>query len=111
LNRTGNLLAIGDAFAAQDGAGVSPVSMPGSEVRGAVYVWQRADRNPPTWTLRSVVKSPNPNANDAFGISLALCSTGHALAVGAVAEDSKAKGVDGDRTDNSAPNSGAAYLY
>ena len=111
LNRTGNLLAIGDAFAAQAGAGVSPVSMPGSEVRGAVYVWQRADRNPPAWTLRSVVKSPNPNANDLFGISLALCGTGHALAVGAVGEDSKAKGVDGDRTDNSAPDSGAAYLY
>ena len=37
--------------------------------------------------------------------------TGHALAVGTDGEASNARGIDGDRTDNSAPNSGAAYLY
>jgi len=63
------------------------------------------------WTLRSVVKSPNPALNDTFGAWVAFCGTGNALAVGAVGEDSKAKGVDGNRTDNSAPESGAAYLY
>ena len=61
--------------------------------------------------MRSVVKSPNPGRDVQFGGSIAMCGTGHALAVGATGEDSKAKGVDGDRTDNSATDSGAAYLY
>ena len=111
LTRTGNMLAIGDPFAREDGAGVSPGSMPGSEYRGAVYVWRRDDRNPLTWILRSVIKSPNPGYRDYFGDSIAICNTGHALAVGAEGEDSKAKGVDGDRTDNSSKESGAVYLY
>ena len=111
LNRTGNLLAIGDSSVAEEGAGVSPVSMPGTVQHGAVYVWRRDDLNPATWLMRSVVKSPNPGDGDHFGISFAMCGTGTALAVGAYGEDSKAKGVDGDRTDESATSSGAAYLY
>ena len=111
LSRSGSVLAIGYEFALEDGAGVSPKSMPGNESRGAVYMWRRDDRNPSTWTLRSVVKSPNPALNDHFGAWVALCGTGNALAVGAFGEDSKAKGVDGNRMDNSAPASGAAYLY
>jgi len=108
LSRTGNVLAIGDAIAAEDGAGVSPTPMPGSEIRGAVYIWKRDAGG--TWIRRSVVKSPNPGIRE-FGTSVALCGNGNALAVGAGGEDSKAKGVDGDRTDNSATDSGAAYLY
>ena len=111
LNRTGNLVAIGDRTVAEDGAGVSLISQPGISSTGAVYVWRRDDRNPTTWTMRSVVKSPNPSGGDLFGSSLAMCGTGHALAVGADGEDSKAKAVDGDRSDNSATESGAAYLY
>jgi len=110
LNRTGNMLAIGDAFALENGAGVSPKSMPGIEPRGAVYVWRRNDSNA-TWTLRSVIKSPNPGVGDYFGTSIAFCGTGNALAISAEAEDSKSKGVDGDRTDDSSTDSGAAYLY
>ena len=111
MNRTGNVLAIGDALATENSAGVSPVPMRGSESRGAVYVWRRSDRNPSKWLMRSVVKSPNPGDGDRFGVSFAMCGTGTALAVGANAEDSKATGVDGDRADDSSTDSGAAYLY
>lgn len=111
LNRTGDLLAIGDSSVAEEGAGVSTVSMPGNSQNGAVYIWRRSDRNPSTWLMRSVVKSPNPGNADRFGLSFAMCGTGTALAVGASGEDSKAKGVDGDRTDKSSQSSGAAYLY
>ena len=111
LSLTGNMLAIGDPLASEGGAGISPASKPGTESRGAVYIWRRNDRNSTTWLMRSVVKSPNPGQGDDFGISLSMCSTGHALAIGADGEDSKAKGVDGDRTDNSSTDSGAAYLY
>jgi len=110
LSRTGNLVAIGDSSVAEDGAGVSLISRPGPLTTGAVYIWKRDDRNA-TWNMRSVVKSPNPRSGAGFGGALAMCGTGHALAVGADLEDSKAKGVDGDRTDHSAQGAGAAYLY
>jgi trimeric autotransporter adhesin len=110
LNRTGNLLAIGDSFAYENGAGVSSTSTPAGEFRGAVYLWLRDDRTR-AWSRRSVVKSPNPGDTDVFGASIALCGTGKTLAVGAYAEDSSARGIDGNRADNNGSQSGAAYLY
>jgi hypothetical protein len=110
LNRAGNLLAVAEQNALENGAGVAPTSMPGSASRGAVYMWRRDDRTA-TWGLRSVVKSPNPGVGDGFGAWIALCGTGNALAVGANGEDSNARGVDGDRTNNNASAAGAAYLY
>lgn len=117
LDRVANLLATSDTSAAEAGAGVSPRPMPGAERRGAVYIWTRREiPNSPVpgataLYLRSVVKSPNPDDEDAFARSLALCGSGQALAVGSESEDSKARGIDGDRTDNSSPDSGAVYLY
>jgi len=111
FNRAGNLLAISDAVAKESGSGVSPASMPGPTIRGAVYLWQRDARNPATWTMRSVVKSPNPDFMDGFGTSIALCGTGSTLAFSSEGEDSKAKGIDGDRRDPTAREAGAAYLY
>ena len=112
MDRVANLLAISDISAAEAGAGVSPIMMPGAERRGAVYIYIR--RGLPGFTalyLRSVVKSPNPEVGDNFAKTLAICGTGHALAVGAETENSKARGIDGDRNDNSSPYSGAVYLY
>ena len=75
-----------------------------------MYVYQRgASLN--SWTLRNVVKSPNPQQADAFGLSISLSASGRTLAVGASGEDSNARGIDGDRTNNSASQAGAAYLY
>jgi hypothetical protein len=110
LNRDGNLLAIGYSWATEEGAGVSPASHPGGPRVGAVYVWKRDDRSG-TWVRRSVIKAPNPDVDDFFGVSLSMCGSGKTLAIGADAEDSKARGVDGDRTDDSRTDSGAVYLY
>lgn len=117
MDRVANLLATSDITAAEAGAGVSPIMMPGAERRGAVYIWVRRyvfPAYPLSGTalyLRSVVKSPNPDDGDEFARSLALCGNGRALAVGSELEDSKARGIDGDRTDNSSQDSGAVYLY
>jgi hypothetical protein len=56
-------------------------------------------------------KASNTEASDIFGSTLALSADGNTLAVGVQAEDSAATGIDGDQTDNSAPDSGAVYLY
>ncbi|MET0386922.1 MAG: hypothetical protein ABW321_13230 [Polyangiales bacterium] len=56
----------------------------------------------------AVVKAPEPGDNDMLGISLAIA--GDTLVTGAIYEDGSASSVDGD-VDNSAPDSGAAYVY
>jgi hypothetical protein len=111
FNRAGTLLAIGDIVSTQAGAGVMDAVSDGGVPHGAVYLWQRAAGTTPSWTLRSVVKAPDPVEGDVFGLQIAMCGTGKTLAVSAVGEDSGATGVDGDRTDVSATESGAVYLY
>ena len=72
---------------------------------GAVYVFTRTNG---VWTQQAYVKASNTGAN-AFGSSVAL--SGDTLAVGAVAEDSCAVGVNGDQTNNNCPVAGAVYVF
>ncbi|MEN9577113.1 MAG: hypothetical protein RJA70_122 [Pseudomonadota bacterium] len=73
---------------------------------GAAYVFRRSGS---TWAHQAYIKAFNTDSSDWFGDSVAL--DGDTLAVGAFEEDSNATGVDGDQNDNSAQDSGAAYVY
>ncbi len=73
---------------------------------GAVYVFRRTGA---TWVQEAYLKASNTGAEDYFGSSVSL--SGDTLAVGAFGEDSAAQGVDGDQDDNSAKDSGAAYVF
>jgi hypothetical protein len=110
FTRDGKRLAIGDFLSWAGGSGVSRTAANGTVQHGAVFLYDRSAALPSPWRLRSVVKAPNPG-EDAFGLSVAMCGTGQTLAVGALMEDSNARGVDGSRSNERAPNSGAAYLY
>jgi hypothetical protein len=55
------------------------------------------------------IKASRPDAEDAFGSSVALY--GDTLVVGAFAEDSGAGGVNADQANNSVVDSGAAYVF
>jgi hypothetical protein len=57
------------------------------------------------------VKASNTKANDWFGWSVAISGDGKTMAVGAPAESSNAKGVNGDQTSNASPTSGAVYVF
>ncbi len=72
---------------------------------GAVYVFTRTGT---TWSQQAYLKASNTGAGDQFGHSVAL--SGDTLVVGASEEDSNATGVNGNEADNSAGNSGAAYV-
>ncbi|MBB6096268.1 hypothetical protein HNQ60_005190 [Povalibacter uvarum] len=64
-----------------------------------------------TWTTfeqSAYVKASNTGIDDVFGTQLAL--SGDTLVVGAPAEDSDARGVNQDGTNNAASGSGAAYV-
>ena len=56
-------------------------------------------------------KASNTGANDGFGRMVAMSADGSTLAVTADGESSNATGVNGNQANNSAPQSGAVYVY
>jgi hypothetical protein len=75
---------------------------------GAVYVYTKTSS---AWAQQAYLKASNPGIQDVFGGSLALSGDGSTLIVGAANEDSNATEVDGDEANNSAIDSGAAYVF
>jgi hypothetical protein len=76
---------------------------------GAAYVWVR---NGDTWTEEAFLKASNPDLQDWFAVNLAVSGDGNTVLVGAPMEDSRGRGVNnGEQQDDSATESGAAYLF
>jgi FG-GAP repeat len=75
---------------------------------GAAYVFTRSGT---TWTQAAYLKATNAGAGDNFGQNVAISDDGQTVVVGAPREDSGATGVNGNSTDNSRTNSGAAYVF
>jgi hypothetical protein len=76
---------------------------------GAAYVFTRDTGG--VWTQQAYIKASNTDAGDRFGFRVALAADGATLAVSAQHEDSAATGVNGDGLDDSAVDSGAAYVF
>ncbi|MEZ5403726.1 MAG: BACON domain-containing carbohydrate-binding protein [Bryobacteraceae bacterium] len=72
---------------------------------GAAYVFVR---NSGVWSQQAYLKASNTESDDRFGMAVAVW--GDEVAVGAHFEDSNGVGISRE-TDNSAPNSGAAYVF
>src|SRR5262245_31788006 len=75
---------------------------------GAAYVFSR---NGNTWVQQAYIKPSNTQSSDKFGFALSLSGDGNTLAVGAILEDSSARGINGNQMDNSAESSGAVYVF
>jgi len=118
LSQDGNTMAVSSHFEASDAKGINgnqnDKSIPQA---GAVYVFTRAGA---TWTQQAYIKASNtgekgtpdkPDEGDQFGFSIALSADGNTLVAGAISEDSKATGINGDENDNSQQSSGAAYVF
>jgi hypothetical protein len=73
---------------------------------GAVYLFLRSGVE---WSQHVYLKASNRDILDRFGGSLAIW--GDALIVGASDEDGNATSVNGNDSDNSASNAGAAYVF
>lgn len=72
---------------------------PGGSASGAVYIFVKTiDKG---WKEESYLRASNAEPSDAFGTSIALSQDGNTIAVGAIGEDSNAKGFNGDQANNS----------
>ncbi len=109
LSGDGNTLAVGAQLENGGSKGINGKQDDlSAEDSGALYLFTRSGT---TWTQKAYIKSSNADAYDEFGSAMALSKDGKVLAVGARGEASAAKGVNGNQNDNSAPGSGAVYIF
>jgi hypothetical protein len=124
LSRDGNTLAVSSPLEDSAGRGVRPPLIQPflliehltdwregrgqAEESGAVYFYTRKGTE---WTQGAYVKAENTDPGDEFGSALALSGDGRMLVVGAHQEDSAARGINGNQADNTADDSGAAYVF
>jgi hypothetical protein len=109
LSADGNLLAVGsngESSAAMTINGDTTDSS--SPSAGAVYTFTRTGT---TWTKDAYIKASNTRAGSAFGVTTAVSSDGNTLAVGAHWETSAASGLNGDQTNTTSNNAGAAFVF
>lgn len=96
-----------------------------NEATGAVYVFALTENG---WEQQAYIKASNTEqlrtleddsgntldyfiSQDRFGYSIDLSDDGNTLAVGAIREDSNARGINGEEDNNSATDAGAVYLF
>ena len=109
LSGDGNTLAVGAQLEDSAAQGIDGEQDDDSaQEAGAVYLFTR---NGASWSQNAYVKASNAEAFDEFGSSVALSLDGSSMAAGARGEDSAATGIDADQNDNSAYESGAAYVF
>ncbi|MGE3482347.1 MAG: hypothetical protein AB7K73_13155 [Gammaproteobacteria bacterium] len=113
LSDDGSTLIVGAPLEDSSASGVFQTLPHGAEDNdaaadgGAVYVFVRDVGD--AWSQQAYVKASNTEPGDNFGRAVALSSGGgDTLAAGAPFEDGNASGGEGD---NSAADSGAAYVY
>ncbi len=104
---SGDMLVIGADGEDSNACGVNGNQADNSAIdSGAAYVFARSGT---TWTVQTYLKASNTGAGDHFGMSAGM--DGSTILLGAPVEDSNASGVNGNQADNSAINSGAAYVF
>ncbi len=119
LSADGRTMAIAAYFESSAATGVNGNQDDDSlKQSGAVYVFTRTGAD---WTQQAYIKASNTGRagtgqddfgdGDQFGYSISLSGDGNTLAVGAPTEDSSARAINGNQTDDSAASSGAAYVF
>ncbi len=96
LSADGNTMAVGSPLAWDESAA------------GKVYVFSRVGT---TWTPQTDLIPSNTRPQAVFGTAVALSADGNTLAVGSPGESSGTTGIDGIKSDTSAPNAGAVYVF
>jgi hypothetical protein len=108
LSADGNSLAVGASGESSNATGVNGNQADTSaRDAGAAYVFTRSGT---TWSQEAYVKASNTRAGYAFG-TVGLSGDGNTLVVGSPNEASNATGINGNQSDTSANEAGAAYVF
>ena len=102
---SGDTMVVGASNEDNSATGVNPFDNNGASNSGAAYVFVRANG---VWTQQAYLKASNAERSDSFGASVDI--SGDTIVVGASGEGGSSVGVNG-QDDNSAPGSGAAYVF
>jgi len=104
---SGDTVVVGAPYERSNATGVGGNQADNSAIRaGAAYVFTRSGG---IWTQQAYLKASNTGGGDNFGESVAV--SGDTVVVGAYGEDSNATGIDGNGSDESASDAGAAYVF
>ena len=109
LSGDGDILAVGASSEASNAIGVGGNQADNSIYSGAAYVFVRDGQS--AWSQQAYIKASNSGSGDSFGQNMALSNNAAILVVAAPYEASNALGISGDALDDSAPGSGAVYIY
>jgi hypothetical protein len=107
MSLDGGTIVVG-AF--EDSDGTSPANNSFNQA-GAAYVFVRSGA---TWMEQGYLKAAMPDAGDDLGgggAKVDISADGNTVVVGANGEDSNATSVNGDQNDETALDSGAAYVF
>ena len=106
----GNTLLVGAPMEDSNARGVNGGQQQDNSATesGAAYLFTRSGT---TWSQQAYMKADNADEFDEFGASVAVSGDGGTLLVGARTEGGGAAGVNGDQADNSAPETGAVYVW
>ncbi|CAM3953390.1 FG-GAP repeat protein [Vibrio aquimaris] len=108
LSNDGNVLAVGATNEQSDSTEVNIGQLNNDLTEaGAVYIYKFTT----SWAQEAYLKPLNTGSGDLFGSSVSLSSDGNILAVGASGESSNSKEINIGSGDNSASQSGAAYIF
>jgi hypothetical protein len=112
LDADGNTLAVGAIWERSSAKGINGGGDAelnnGALGAGAVYVFTLTASG---WSQQAYIKASNAGERDYFGRSVRLDADGNTLAVGATGEYGRAKGINGDQTNNTVLSTGAVYVY
>ena len=113
ISDDGNTVAAGALDEDSLLTGVNPGNLGGADEpsntsTGAAYVFSRTGT---AWVQQAFIKASNPGKEDWFGVRVAVSGDGNTLVATAPNEDSAAKGIGGNQNDDSADESGAAYVF
>ncbi|RLA17205.1 MAG: hypothetical protein DRQ56_09515, partial [Gammaproteobacteria bacterium] len=101
------LVVVGALYESSNATGVNGnESSDSASHSGAAYIFERVSG---VWSQNAYLKASNTDVDDEFGVSVAISD--ERVIVGAWQESSNATGVDGNESDDSAAQSGAAYIF
>jgi len=111
VSLSGDTLVVGAALESSSATGINGnQNNNNAPISGAAYVFVREGN---IWRQQAYLKASNTGGGSPFGdlFGARVSVSGHTAVIGAYFEDSNATGVNGNQANNSAINSGAAYVF